>query len=137
MVPVLRICGLATLLAALASSEKLDLIMGWLAISVRVVSAPISIPSAVWRIPFNSRIPEMSTTVLCRHGTGLLEATAALAVTRTAGLRVPWAMGMPAVLPSGTAAPPCFASGCRASRLQRRLSGVDRTNWRGAGNFGL
>ncbi len=28
-------------------------------------------------------------------------------------------------------------SRCRGSRLQRRLSGVERTNWRGAANFGL
>src|ERR1700686_895124 len=62
MVPWLRICGEATNSALSANSLYFSLTRGCWTTSVSVVIAPISMPSAVVRIPFNSAIPLKSTT---------------------------------------------------------------------------
>jgi len=56
--------GLATLPAASASNRYLALMTGWRSISVSVVSAPISMPSAVSRTPFISAMLLRSMTAL-------------------------------------------------------------------------
>src|SRR5262249_37769737 len=60
------ICGLATLPAASASTLNFSRITLLLAISDSVVSAPISIPSDVSRIPLSSAMPPRSITTLGR-----------------------------------------------------------------------
>src|SRR5580658_8878866 len=64
MVPWFLICGEATSSALSASSLYFSLITGCRTTSVSVVIAPISMPSSVVRIPFNSAIPLKSTTTL-------------------------------------------------------------------------
>src|SRR5882672_254036 len=62
MVAWLRICGDATASAASASRWYFCCTIGWLASSVRVVIAPISMPSDVLRTPLSSWTPLRSIT---------------------------------------------------------------------------
>src|SRR6516165_1490008 len=66
MVDTFLICGLATRPAASANTLNLLWITGLLAISASVVRAPISMPSAVSRMPLSSAIPPRSITALGR-----------------------------------------------------------------------
>src|SRR5258708_19924240 len=60
------ICGLAPLPAASASTLNFSRMTLLLAMAASVVRAPISIPSAVWRIPLSSAMPPSSITTLGR-----------------------------------------------------------------------
>src|SRR6516164_11050994 len=66
MVDTFLICGLATRPAASASTLNLLWIAGLLAISASVARAPISMPSAVSRMPLSSAIPPRSITAFGR-----------------------------------------------------------------------
>ncbi len=107
-VPALRICGLATRVAALASNPKRSRTSGCVSTSVSVVSAPMAMPPSCSRTPFNAAMPERSMTACVRRTRFFSQSQ----------LSCPPATSQPS-------APNCAAR----SRALSRLSGWNSSKW--------